>query len=104
MEQGKRQESLLSETIAGLQSVIASLTEERSRIQGEIGRYRWILRPIQRVPPELLGKIFSFTVDSTIHEDPFQTPSSLHPSAMPWVLSQVCQSWRKISLATTNFW
>ncbi|KAF9257745.1 hypothetical protein L218DRAFT_1080794 [Marasmius fiardii PR-910] len=63
-----------------------------------------ILRPIHEIAPELLGKIFSFTVDLPAVEDPFQTPSSLHPTGMPWVLTQVCQPWRKLALGTPSLW
>ncbi|KAF9257748.1 hypothetical protein L218DRAFT_878713, partial [Marasmius fiardii PR-910] len=104
MEQTKRQEIRLSETIAGLQSVVVALKEERSRIQGDIGRFRLILRPIHKMPPELLGKIFSFAADLSAAEDPFQTPSSLHPTGMPWVLAQVCQPWRKLALGIPSLW
>ncbi|KAF9257749.1 hypothetical protein L218DRAFT_990910, partial [Marasmius fiardii PR-910] len=104
MEQAKKQESLLSETIAGLQSVIVALMEEKSRIQGEIGRFRLILRPIHKMPPELLGKIFSFAADLSTTEDPFKTPSSLHPTRMPWVLAKVCQPWRKLALGIPSLW
>ncbi|KAF9257758.1 hypothetical protein L218DRAFT_935524 [Marasmius fiardii PR-910] len=104
MEQAKKQESLLSETIADLQSIIVTLIEEKSRIQGEIARFKLILRPVHKIPSELLGKIFSFTADLSTTEDPFQTPSSLHPTSTPWVLSQVCQPWRKLVLGDPRLW
>ncbi|KAF9259380.1 hypothetical protein L218DRAFT_933758, partial [Marasmius fiardii PR-910] len=105
MEGAKRQESLLSEKIARLQSTTASLIEERARIREEIRNYRWILRPVHRLPPELLRRIFSFTLDSSpADDDVFQTPSSLHPTSMPWVLAHICKSWRKFALGTPGLW
>ncbi|KAF9257728.1 hypothetical protein L218DRAFT_843321, partial [Marasmius fiardii PR-910] len=104
MEEAKKQELLLSEKIACLETVIVAMKEEKSRVCKEIERYRWILRPIHRLPPELLWRIFSFTVDLSTAGDPFQTPSSLHPTGMPWVLAQVCQPWRKLALGTPSFW
>ncbi|KAF9257750.1 hypothetical protein L218DRAFT_1015856 [Marasmius fiardii PR-910] len=77
MKEAERLESVLSEGIVVLQSVIVSMKEEKLRIQREMGRYRSILRPIHRLPPELLGRIFIFTTEPSVPEDPFQTPSSV---------------------------
>ncbi|KAF9258738.1 hypothetical protein L218DRAFT_1080257 [Marasmius fiardii PR-910] len=104
MEGAKGQVSLLNESIVSLRAVIASMKEERSRLRKEIGEFRWILRPIQRFSPELLGRIFAFAVDSSIPKDPFLAPSSLHPIGMSWVLANVCQPWRKLALTTPNLW
>ncbi|KAF9259376.1 hypothetical protein L218DRAFT_874778, partial [Marasmius fiardii PR-910] len=103
MEGAKRQESLLSEKIVYLQSITASLIEERARIRGEIGKYRWILCPVHSLPPELLGRIFSFALDSRL-VDVFQTPTSLQPTSMPWVLAHICKSWRELALGTPGLW
>ncbi|KAF9255476.1 hypothetical protein L218DRAFT_336315 [Marasmius fiardii PR-910] len=104
MEGAKGQEALLSEKIASLRSTITFLTDERARVRRQIGDYRWILRPVHKLPPELLERIFSFTLNPSASEDPFQASSSLHPSGMPWVLAQVCQSWRNLALSTPSLW
>ncbi|KAF9257757.1 hypothetical protein L218DRAFT_1080798 [Marasmius fiardii PR-910] len=102
MEQTKRQESLLSETIASLQSVIVALMEEKSRIQGEIGKYRAILRPMHRMPPELLGKIFSFAADLSAAEDPFQTPSHFIQPGCPGFWHRANQSFLRAQAYRVN--
>ncbi|KAF9255472.1 hypothetical protein L218DRAFT_1081829 [Marasmius fiardii PR-910] len=58
---------------------------------------------IQRLPPELLKRIFSFTLDPPANPV-FQTPSSLHPTGMPWVSAHVCKSWSKHALSTSSLW
>ncbi|KAF9258741.1 hypothetical protein L218DRAFT_711540 [Marasmius fiardii PR-910] len=95
--------SFLNEQIAALEIVIVAMKKEKARVCKVIERYKWILRPTQGLPPELLGRIFSFAVDSSIPEDPFQTPSSLHPKSMP-SLAQVCQTWRKVASSTASLW
>ncbi|KAG7090406.1 hypothetical protein E1B28_009526 [Marasmius oreades] len=110
MEEAKNQEILLDETIAQFQSAIASLSAEKARIQKVIRQYRWILRPIHGLPPEILIRIFSFTLDFPVpskNEGGYETywpSSSLSPSGMPWVLAQVSRLWRHLALAVPSLW
>ncbi|KAG7090423.1 hypothetical protein E1B28_009542 [Marasmius oreades] len=104
-------EYLLDARIVQLHSTIASLTAEKSRIKEVVEKYRLILRPVLRLPPELLTRIFAFTEDCSTPQDKDkdrynenQPPSSLDSSRMPWALAQVCRLWRNLSLATPSLW
>ncbi|KAL0058067.1 hypothetical protein AAF712_015271 [Marasmius tenuissimus] len=61
---------------------------------------------LQRLPLELLARVFWFSANAPgVFSQGFrgqQPPTSLNPSNKPWVLSQVCQSWRKTVLNTPD--
>ncbi|KAJ8089287.1 hypothetical protein PM082_014535 [Marasmius tenuissimus] len=103
--------SLLGNKIERLNTVVALLEMERERIKDVVVKYRSMLRPIHRLPPELLSRIFSFSTENHAGiadlSEGFRGqdfPTSLRPSRHPWVLSQVCQSWRKLALNSPSLW
>ncbi|KAK1222641.1 hypothetical protein PQX77_014502 [Marasmius sp. AFHP31] len=101
--------SLISNTINRLYRIIALLGKERDRIDEVTSNYRSILRPVFRLPPEVLAMIFSLSMDPPTAEnaDGFRgprPPTSLDPTKHPWGLSQVCRSWRQLALSTPNSW
>ncbi|KAJ7483482.1 hypothetical protein FB451DRAFT_991164, partial [Mycena latifolia] len=59
------------------------------------------LSPLRRMPPELLGEIFSWTLPSVqeaLGRRRFQDKHS------PWVFTQVCHRWRAVALSTPSLW
>ncbi|KAJ8089417.1 hypothetical protein PM082_014665 [Marasmius tenuissimus] len=100
--------SAITDIVAHLKAEIDALEAERSRISQVILDYKSILRPIHRLPPELLERVFSFSVDIPELYDSLgyreQTQSSLDPRKSPWTLAQVCQSFRNMALATPSLW
>ncbi|KAL0062402.1 hypothetical protein AAF712_010748 [Marasmius tenuissimus] len=101
--------SVINSRIDRLNAMVGLLVEERARIEDIAGEYRTMLRPINRLPSELLTRIFLFSTDiatvdiSNGFRGP-QPPTSLDPLKHPWVLSQVCQSWRRLALDTPSLW
>ncbi|KAK1224494.1 hypothetical protein PQX77_012607 [Marasmius sp. AFHP31] len=98
----------ITNIVTRLKAETDALEAEKSRVNQVMLDYRSILRPIHRLPPELLERIFSFSVDipelydsSGYREYP---QSSLDPRKSPWTLAQVCQSFRKLALATPSLW
>ncbi|KAK1215001.1 hypothetical protein PQX77_022412 [Marasmius sp. AFHP31] len=98
----------ISDKLERLELMRLSLERERARISRIVGKYQRMLRPIHKLPTELLTKIFLFSMDNTDICDcaglPIQPPSSLNTSQRPWVLSQVCRSWRKLASSTPALW
>ncbi|KAJ8077661.1 hypothetical protein PM082_002094 [Marasmius tenuissimus] len=61
-----------------------------------------------KLPPELLTKIFSFSLDTpqgaTALFDTSSDTLPLNSSIDPWAVSQVCQYWRELVLNTPSLW
>ncbi|KAL0572447.1 hypothetical protein V5O48_009516 [Marasmius crinis-equi] len=101
--------SFINDMATRLRETLRVLEEERCRIKGVAERYRSILRPVHRLPPEILAKIFCLTLDIPPSNDleeftRIQSYSSLDPLGPSWVLSQVCRPWRKLALDTPSLW
>ncbi|KAJ8090594.1 hypothetical protein PM082_018151 [Marasmius tenuissimus] len=101
--------SLIGNKIERLNEIIALLGKERDRLEEVTSKYRSMLRPVFRLPPEVLARIFSPSVDTPAVEDADgfrgpRPPTSLRPTKHPWVLSQVCRSWRSLTLNTPSLW
>ncbi|KAJ8089355.1 hypothetical protein PM082_014603 [Marasmius tenuissimus] len=98
----------IDDKLERIKLMILSLEQERARISGIVGKYQRMLRPIHKLPTELLTRIFVFSLDIKVVRDwaglPIQPPSSLDTSQQPWVLSQVCRSWRKLASSIPALW
>ncbi|KAK1229595.1 hypothetical protein PQX77_007339 [Marasmius sp. AFHP31] len=107
--QASAQISLITTKVNWLGELMTFLTEEKERIEQIVSESRSVLRPIQKLPLELLTKVFLFAVDApgVSASQGFRVqlpPTSLNPSKEPWVLSQICRSWRKTALNTPGLW
>ncbi|KAK1220923.1 hypothetical protein PQX77_016278 [Marasmius sp. AFHP31] len=100
--------SVITDIVTRLKERIDTLEAEKGRINQVVVKYQSILRPIHRLPAELLARIFSFCVEtpemyasSGHRKPPFSPLNSRRP---PWSLAQVCQSFRNLALATPSLW
>ncbi|KAJ7248446.1 hypothetical protein C8J57DRAFT_717805 [Mycena rebaudengoi] len=94
--------SELDEKIFFLESSLATLRQERQAVEHHIQQHLAILSPIRRLPFDLLGEIFSWTLPHLyFHEDYF---SSMDMSLSPWVLTHICRRWRNVSLSLSSLW
>ncbi|KAJ6580756.1 hypothetical protein B0H19DRAFT_982308, partial [Mycena capillaripes] len=91
----------LDAEILKLQEKLMQLEEERTSLSGYIARNKAILSPIRRIPPEVLGEVFSWTLPSITDA---LSRGRFDMEASPWVLTQICSRWRAISLSTSSLW
>ncbi|TFK52183.1 hypothetical protein OE88DRAFT_1807139 [Heliocybe sulcata] len=56
-----------------------------------------LLSPIWKLPPELLGRIFWFTLPTADYV-------YMRKDSSPLLISQVCQFWREVALSTPELW
>ncbi|THU78885.1 hypothetical protein K435DRAFT_699140, partial [Dendrothele bispora CBS 962.96] len=87
--------------IARLETAISILKHKRARLEGHIARFRSLLSPIRRLPPEILGLIFLLRCEETGNNFTF-AQHYIHLPAV--VLSQVCTDWRKVASNTPSIW
>ncbi|KAJ6541689.1 hypothetical protein B0H19DRAFT_1035866, partial [Mycena capillaripes] len=90
----------LDDEISKLQHKLKQLKEERASASSYKKRNGAILSPLRRMPPELLGQIFSWSLIPIKNTalDPFDMGHS------PWVLTHISAHWRAISLSTPSLW
>jgi hypothetical protein len=63
-----------------------------------IQQHRGVVSPLRVLPPEILQEVFLF-FGETKPESQWTTVADV-----PWVLGQVCQTWRKNALALSSLW
>ncbi|KAJ7138195.1 hypothetical protein C8R44DRAFT_341636 [Mycena epipterygia] len=88
--------ALVEREIAQLRDRMKSLKEERTSLSRHIG----IVSPLRRMPPEVLGEIFSWTLPSV--GELRQTNFGIADS--PWVLTYVSSHWRAVALSLPSLW
>ncbi|KAF5356633.1 hypothetical protein D9758_008249 [Tetrapyrgos nigripes] len=83
--------------IRQLEGKISSLRIAQRGLEWRASRYRSLLAPVRRIPPEVLSYIFELaslngcSIIETVHSPPVQ-------------LSQVCASWRDLARRTPKLW
>ncbi|KAK7049393.1 D-lactate ferricytochrome c oxidoreductase [Paramarasmius palmivorus] len=81
-----------------LRSTIVLLENKMGVLSRKIVKYRSLLSPVHRMPPEILRNVFSFVC----HETVFRLDCTRSPP--PLLLSAICGRWREIALATPSLW
>ncbi|KAK7047132.1 hypothetical protein VNI00_006797 [Paramarasmius palmivorus] len=106
----KRKWELVKIQLNRLSATIALLNAEKRRLKEIVEQYQAILHPIRAAPTDVLRHVFRFCSGRDQGQEildeavPISAKSSLRPKEMPWVLGQVCQSWRKLVLSTPELW
>ncbi|KAJ7124314.1 hypothetical protein C8R44DRAFT_147227 [Mycena epipterygia] len=77
-----------------------SLEEERASLSGQLAEHNTILSPLRRMPPEVLGEIFSWNLPSidTLRRGRLSVADS------PWVLTHISGHWRAVALSIPSLW
>ncbi|THU75692.1 hypothetical protein K435DRAFT_558316, partial [Dendrothele bispora CBS 962.96] len=83
--------------IQKLEADIVSLRNQQQRIYRQIDRYRSLLAPIRKLPPEVLGHIFCLICT----ENSAATTEIDCPAVH---LSHVCAGWRDLARTTPSLW
>jgi hypothetical protein len=92
----------LESQIGLLDETIASLQLRRADLLQSVKVHRAALSPIRRLPPEILGEIFSLVVRATFHSYTVeQTPLTQHA---PWLFTRVCRHWSAVALSNSALW
>ncbi|KAF7345144.1 F-box domain-containing protein [Mycena sanguinolenta] len=87
----------LDTEICRLKDRLEELEKERIALSVYHAQNRRVLSPLRRLPPEILGEIFSWTLPS-IHHPAFSTTSC------PWGLTYICRTWRAVALSDPSLW
>ncbi|KAJ6580859.1 hypothetical protein B0H19DRAFT_930621, partial [Mycena capillaripes] len=91
----------LDEEMAKLQNTLKQLEEARASLLSCRTRNSAILSPLRRMPPEVLGEIFSWTPASLRAE---LARGRFDMAHSPWVLTRISSRWRAVSLSTPSLW
>ncbi|KAJ7618986.1 hypothetical protein DFH06DRAFT_1306555 [Mycena polygramma] len=91
----------LNEKISKLQAQLKHLEDERASFLSYRARNSAILSPLRRMPPEVLGEIFVWTLPSPAAP---LVCRKFRMGASPWVLTQISSRWRKFSFSTPPLW
>ncbi|KAJ3503503.1 hypothetical protein NLJ89_g8402 [Agrocybe chaxingu] len=85
--------------IKRLQKDYDALNEESSAILSKprVAAYQALLAPMRRLPPEVLQEIFIFSIPATSY-------ALMTRHDTPVSLTQVCQLWRQVAIATPAVW
>ncbi|EEB92811.1 hypothetical protein MPER_08625, partial [Moniliophthora perniciosa FA553] len=75
----------------------ASLEHERNALKKNLSQYR---SPVHRLPPEILGKIFTMFNDLP-EEERWLEPTDTAPAL---AVSRTCRRWRDIALSLPSIW
>ncbi|THU77795.1 hypothetical protein K435DRAFT_846052 [Dendrothele bispora CBS 962.96] len=92
----EREAQLCDDEIQRLEADIVALRNQQQRIYRRIDRYRSLLAPIRKLPPEVLGRIFRLICIENSVAAEIDCPA-VH-------LSHVCAGWRDLALSTPSLW
>ncbi|KAF8198821.1 hypothetical protein K438DRAFT_1583999, partial [Mycena galopus ATCC 62051] len=95
-EKGAARLAALDAEISRLKDRLIQLEGERAMLSKHHAKNLTILSPLRRMPPEILGEIFSWALP------PFRSP--LNVQDCPWVLTQVSSRWRAVALSRPSLW
>ncbi|KAJ7260351.1 hypothetical protein B0H12DRAFT_1181996, partial [Mycena haematopus] len=85
----------LEAEISRLRDQLTQLEEERAALAKYHAQNAIILSPLRRMPSEVLGEIFSWTL-------PLKRALDIADS--PWVLTHVSRRWRAIAVSKSSLW
>ncbi|KAJ7670145.1 hypothetical protein DFH06DRAFT_1180096 [Mycena polygramma] len=96
--EGRRRVDGLNAQIEGLKVSMGRLIAERDAWAERVQQYDAVLSPLRRVPPELIGEVFSWTLPC------IRRVHGTTVDAAPWYLGQISRAWREIALSFPSLW
>ncbi|KAJ7498129.1 hypothetical protein B0H11DRAFT_1998796 [Mycena galericulata] len=84
----------LDDEILRLKAQLKQLEKDRAVLSEYHTQNTAIISPLRRMPPEILGEIFSWTLPLAV----------LDARESPWVLTRVCSLWRAVSISEPSLW
>lgn len=98
----RRREAEVQRIIGEMQSMQASILQERQDLESQREELEHLSVPFHWVPAEILIQIFSMVIMSEFEEQRLRgKQSSLWA---PFTLSHVCRSWHKVTTSTPDMW
>ncbi|KAJ7706698.1 hypothetical protein B0H17DRAFT_910311, partial [Mycena rosella] len=94
----------LEPDIVSLDQALALLSQRRAALAQSLHAHKSIISPLRRLPPEILGEIFSFAVHAAYYFGDISEVSGPISQQAPWVLTRVCRRWAAVALATPALW
>ncbi|KAJ7360824.1 hypothetical protein DFH08DRAFT_732322 [Mycena albidolilacea] len=88
--------SNLDASINNVEDLLAKLRSRRKFVVEDIHRGSTILSIIRRLPADVWGQIFSYTIPDV--------PRRRATDRSPWVLGRVCGRWREITISLSTLW
>jgi hypothetical protein len=90
----------LESQIALLDEATAALQLRRADLLQSVKFHKSFLSPVRRLPPEILGEIFSLVVHAGFPDDR-DLPVTQYA---PWLFTRVCRHWSAVALANPSLW
>ncbi|KAJ7138212.1 hypothetical protein C8R44DRAFT_695340, partial [Mycena epipterygia] len=90
----------LDDAISELRDRMKQLEEERASVLIQLAQNAAIISPLRRMPPEVLGEIFSWTLPSV----GALKHGHLGVAYSPWILTHISSRWREVSLSIPSLW
>ncbi|KAF7345523.1 ABC protein [Mycena venus] len=91
----------IDDEISKLQKRVKQLKEKRALVSSYRTQNNGILSPLRRMPPEVLGEIFLWTLPTSTEK---LERSKFYLADSPWVLTHICSRWRAISVSIPSLW
>jgi len=88
----------LDNKILKLEDMLDDLRRRRVALDNFKQAHQAILSPMRRLPPEIIGDIFSLCLHNRWQDRVFESREA------PLLLSQVCTGWRGIALSNSRLW
>ncbi|PBK61959.1 hypothetical protein ARMSODRAFT_1089444 [Armillaria solidipes] len=97
--------SVLKEKVDNVQQMLKTLLDGQAKVMGNLLAAKALLHPIRSIPDDVLSYVFSFCVhevNDLLKQD--VVLDSFDSRKPPWTLSQVCRSWRRVTLSVASLW
>ncbi|KAK0445868.1 hypothetical protein EV421DRAFT_2018113 [Armillaria borealis] len=96
--------SVLQQRISATRETLEALLKEQALHVKRVADAKALLNPVRGLPQDVLIEIFTACIPNRIEIAVSNEFDCLDTKSAPWVLSQVCASWRCTALATAKLW
>jgi hypothetical protein len=87
----------LDDEIIRVSAILEQLVLERDKAHSRRSKHEVMTSTLRKIPPEILGHIFGYTLPNEIYIRPNSQRS-------PLILTRICRAWRVVVLSTPQLW
>ncbi|KAG6822467.1 hypothetical protein H0H92_013791, partial [Tricholoma furcatifolium] len=98
---GRRLRLSIEQQLSTIDDQVAQLMAKRKPYAASLANLKIALAPHRRMPSEILAQIFDLAMAEKEIVIPARGPIA---NRLPWILGQVCSSWRQIVLSEHGLW